>query len=263
MPYIALHNHSCYSMLDSGCRVEELVATAAADGMPALALTDHCIISGAVEFVQRCAEAGIRPIIGSELIVEGDLPLVLLCESDEGYRHLSELLTRGTHEYRPVPWRRVQRLSGGLIALSAGRDGELGRLAAGGDVENAVRRARFFAQIFPGRFYIELFHHQPADRVLAIRLRKVAEELGLPMVAAPNTHYLAPGDRRLYEVLSSIGTLTLLGEEHPAKKEAGEYHFRTSAEMRRLFGDIPEALENTARVAARCHLSIFEEVARL
>ncbi len=261
MKFSALHNHSHYSLLDSACRIDDLVAAAVEEEMEALALTDKNTISGAVEFTQKCRKAGLKPITGCEIELAGGFHLVLLAASDTGYANLCRLLSRTENDFQPVSWKRLSRHADGLIALSGCRHGEIPRLLAEDRQMDALPRARAYAELFPNRFYIELFHHLPGDPLLASRLTLLAEEAGLPLVATPNTHYRRSSDFRRYQVLASIRTLTLISQSHPAKKPGGDYHFKSTREMRALFSHVPGALENTLQIARQCQCPLLENAA--
>lgn len=248
--YAPLHAHSGYSLLDSACRIADLVAAAAAFRCPALALTDRDSLAGAVAFSSACRAAGIRPVIGAELTLSDGSHLTLLCAADEGYSNLCRLLSRPE---RGAPGPAPERLPGyadGLLALSGCRRGRVPALLASGRLQEAEAEARRLAAAFGGRFFIELFHHQPSDTALRSRLVALAERLGLRAVPTPNIHYINPGDFRLWQAVASVRTLTLLGQDHPGKPQPGEYHFRPPAEMARIFG--PESLRATLEVAGLC-----------
>jgi len=261
LAYVSIHNHSCYSILDSCCSIDALIERAVDDGMTALGLVDHDSLSGAVQFVQGCARAGIRPIVGAELTLEDKAgrpdQLVVLCENNEGYRNLCRLLTRETHEFRPLPsWKLVER-SAGLIALSGCGEGRFGRLLLEGRSAEAIDLARYWQTVF-GRenFYAELF---PAPSAIIDRVALAAGDASVPLLASANVHFENDDHRHRYEVLSSIRTLTLLREPNLAKRELGwGGAFQTQQEADRLFGHWPESLASSLHIADRCHLEVFE-----
>jgi len=214
-----------------------------------------------VQFVQACARAGIRPVVGAELTLEDQVgcpdQLVVLCENDEGYRNLCRLLTRDTHEFHPLPTWRLAERSAGLIALSGSCEGRFGRLVFEGRRAEAIDLAREWQTVFGGgQFYAELF---PSPSALIDRVAFVAQEAGVPLLASANVHFENNDHRHRYEVLSSIRTLTLLREPSSKKRELGASGaFLTQREADRFFGHWPESLANSLRIAERCHLSVFE-----
>jgi error-prone DNA polymerase len=258
LPFVPLHNHSFFSFHESPIAPADLVRAAVQEGFEALALTDRDGLSGVVDFTTDCLRAGLTPILGVEITLQGSAHLVLLVESEAGYRNLCRLLTRRTKEFRPITFRALADHSEGLIALSGCRRGHVPALLAQEEYPRARKAAQYFEGLFPGRFYLELFHHHPEDLTLRRRLLRLAADLDLPVVATPNTHYLRPEDRRMQQVLAAIGSLTLLDRPHPSKKCSGAYHFRSRAEMNDLFGDTPEALTNTLTIAQRCRWTLLQ-----
>lgn len=260
IPFVPLHNHSYFSFHESPMSPADLIRLAVEEGCQAVALTDRDCLSGAVEFTAGCLRAGIAPILGAEITLQGEAHLLLLVESEAGYRNLCRLLTRQTKVFHPIPFSRLARHTEGLIALSGCRRGHVPALLAQEKYPRARKAAQYFAGIFPGRFYLELYHHHPDDLTVRRRLLRLAGELNLPVVATPNSHYPRPADRRMHQVLAGIGSLTLLDRPHPMKKSTGDYHFRSQAEMNDLFGDTPQALTNTQAIARRCEWHLVDPV---
>ncbi len=257
--YVELHAHSCYSLLDGVPSPEQLVQQAAACAMPALALTDHDALYGAVRFAQAARQAGIRPIFGAELtLVNGGGHLTLLAENDTGYANLCRLITLARRDQQKgmaaLPWRQLTGHAAGLIALSGCRRSEIARAVLAHDLTRAGYVAERFAAIFGrGNFYLELQrHHERGDRRLDLGLASLAERLDLPLVATGNVHYLTPADAPLHDVLTCIRHRLPLTQANGLLRSNREYYFRTPQAMAALFGDRPAALRATVEIANRC-----------
>lgn len=273
--FVHLHVHSEYSILDSTCKIPDLLAMAAKCDMSTLALTDHGVLSGAIKFYQQAKKCGIKPIIGSEVYVApkdrfDKTPtagkrywhLVLLAKNEQGYRNLLRLVSLAYSEgfyYRPrVDKELLSRYNEGLIALSACESGEIPKLLSMGQKEEAYRAADELNSIF-GRnnFFIELqYHGLDRHRLLGERLRQLADELSIPLVVTNDIHYISPDDRLAHEVLLNIRANKKITDEDRRRFDGDGYHFRTFEEMERLFPDIPQALERTLEIADRCRLEI-------
>ncbi len=261
--YAELHAHSNHSLLDGVASPEALVTRAAHLGIPMLALTDHNALYGAVRFVKAAQEAGIKPILGSEMTLRGgegkeDFHLTLLIESAEGYANLCRLITLA----RQGQSKGVARLdkrdlaahAQGLIALSGCRRGEIPRLLMDKKYDQALSTAQGYARVFGSdRFFIELQRHyvRGDDRLLA-RLTALADRAGLDVVTTGNVHYLHPHQRDVHDILRCIDHQITLEDAHDLLYPNDEYVLRSPQEMTRLFGDIPIALNNSLRIAHRC-----------
>ncbi|MDI3481216.1 MAG: polymerase subunit alpha [Tepidanaerobacteraceae bacterium] len=270
MTFCHLHVHSEYSMLDGLCRLPQLVDTAAKLSMPALALTDHGGLWGAVPFYKFCIEKGIKPIIGCEVYTVKDLRkkegrefphhLVLLAENDDGYKNLLKLVTASNLEgfyYRPrVDKKLLSRHSHGIIALSACMRGEVADLILKGNPAEARKAAAEYVDIFgKENFFLEMQDHGiEQEKKVNFWLRTLARQLGTGLVATNDVHYLTPEDAGIHRALLSVQTLSALGEA--ISMEGRQYYFKTSAEMEKLFADIPEALKNTGIIAERCNVRL-------
>jgi DNA polymerase-3 subunit alpha len=257
-------------MLDGLCRLPQITDAAAELSMPALALTDHGGLWGAVPFYKLCNEKGIKPIIGCEVYMVkdirkkegGEIPhhLVLLAENEEGYKNLIKLATASNLEgfyYRPrVDKGLLSQHSRGIIALSACIRGEVSALILKGDVAGARRAAAEYADIFgKENFFLELQDHGlEQEKKANFWLQAMAKELGTGLVATNDVHYLSSEDAEIHRVLLSVQTLSALGET--ISMEGKEYYFKTSEEMERLFPDIPEAIENAGIIAERCNVRL-------
>ncbi|CAH2031728.1 DNA polymerase III subunit alpha [Trichlorobacter ammonificans] len=274
-PFVHLHLHSQYSLLDGAIRIEDLVAKAKAYNMPALAITDHGNMFGAVEFYLKCKKAGIKPLIGCELYIAPDsrfskdskgiseaaYHLILLCENLEGYKNLSYLTSAGFKEgfyYRPrIDRELLEKHADGLIALSACLKGEVAMQCGRGRMEEAIETARWYADLFPGRYYIELQENTlPEQDTVNKRLLEVARELALPLVATNDCHYLNREDARAHEVLLCIQTGKTMSDPTHMKFSADEFYVKTPQEMAAAFSYVPEAVANTVRIAERCNLEL-------
>ncbi|HHW01914.1 MAG TPA: DNA polymerase III subunit alpha [Thermoanaerobacterales bacterium] len=270
MSFCHLHVHSEYSLLDGLCRLPELVSRAAELSMPAIALTDHGGLWGAVPFYKLCVEKGIKPILGCEVYMvdnmrkkegkESPHHLVLLAENEEGYKNLLKLVTASNLEgfyYRPrVDKKLLSYYSRGLIALSACIRGEVSDLILKGDMDGARQVAAEYVDIFgKENFFLEIQDHGLVQEKKAnFWLRTLARELGAGLVATNDVHYLAPEDAEVHRALLSVQTLSMLGES--VSLEGKEYYLKTPSEMEKLFTDVPEALRNAENIAERCNVML-------
>lgn len=254
---VPLHVHSHFSLLRGASSVEDLVARAAELGYPALALTDRDALYGAVRFAQACRAAGLAPIIGCELTLEGGHHLTLLAESQEGYANLCRLLTLA-HQGRQkgtaaLPAAALARHTDGLVALSGPRTGEIPRLLQAGRRNEAARRAAWYRDLFRDRFYLEVQHHLlPDDAWLIAELAALGETLRIPLAATTDVHYARPTQRMLQDVLTCIRTGTTLDRPSPERLPNGQYALPDPATLRQRYAPYPAALANTAAIAARC-----------
>src|SRR5688500_154529 len=256
--FVHLRMHSEYSVSDGIVRIEEAVARATADGMPALALTDAANLFGMVRFYRAAREAGVKPLIGADCWVQNDADrekpyrLLLLCASQAGYLRLCELLSRAwlRNQYRgraelAIDW--LDRTDG-LIALQA---------LHADHGEAAERLAHAWADRFPGRFYIELQRYgQPHAEALVARSVGLASRLGLPLVATHPVQFLDAEDFRAHEARVCIASGHILGDPRRPRRFTAEQYFKRQDEMAALFADIPQALENSVEIARRCNLAI-------
>jgi DNA polymerase-3 subunit alpha len=274
-PFVHLHLHSQYSLLDGAIRIEDLVAKAKQHQMPALAITDHGNMFGAVEFYLKCKKAGIKPVIGCELYIAPDsrfskdakgiseaaYHLILLCENLEGYKNLSYLTSAGFKEgfyYRPrIDRALLEQHSEGLIALSACLKGEVAMQCGRGRMDEALETARWYSELFPGRYYIEIQENTlPEQDTVNQRLMEVARELHLPLVATNDCHYLNREDAKAHEVLLCIQTGKTMADPTHMKFSADEFYVKTPEEMAAAFHYAPEAISNTVAIAERCNLEL-------
>ena len=267
--YVHLRLHSEYSVTDGIVRIDEAVARAASDGMPALAITDAANVFGMVKFYKAARAAGVKPILGADCWIQNDSDrdkphrVALLCASHAGYLRLSELLSRAwlTNQHRARAeisraWLE-ERSTDGLIALSGAGAGDVGQALAAGNADAAHRLARGWQALFPGRYYVELQRAGLTHgETLVARSVELASQLGLPVVATHPVQFLDPGDFKAHEARVCIAQGYVLGDQRRPRLFTPEQHFKTQEEMALLFADIPQALENSVEIARRCNLEI-------
>jgi DNA polymerase-3 subunit alpha len=274
---VHLHVHSEYSLLDGAIKVERLVRRAKELGMGAVALTDHGNMFGAVKFYRTARQEGIKPILGMEAYVtkgsrkdktkkKGELSqihhLIVLAYNDEGYRNLMRLSSIGYLEgfyYRPrIDMEALSQHSGGLIALSSCLRGEVPQAIIHSGREAAREKAECLRDVFgKDNFYLELQDHGiEEERKARAGIIALSRETGIPLVATNDVHYLDKGDVEAHEVLLCLQTSGELEDPKRFKFKTDELYFKTPDEMYALFGDVPEALENTLAVAERCSIDI-------
>lgn len=258
MAFVHLHCHSPFSFLDGAATIQALVNRAAELEMPALALTDHDNLCGAVQFQKKALAAGVKPIQGVEVTLENGHHLVLLAKGPEGYANLCRLLTRAhLGNQRLHPRTSVQSLrehAEGLIALSGCRQGEIPNLMLHGKYREALAAAVQYREIFgPENFFLELQACRlPGDTAKNRALAQLADHLGLGIVASANVHYLGKDEFPVHDLLTCVRTLTKLEEIHPERRLNAENYLKDSREMGELFRDFPLALENSLRIAEEC-----------
>jgi len=265
-----LHVHTEYSLLDGMCNIPRLIARAKELGMDSLAITDHGVLYGIIEFYRAAKEAGIKPIIGCEIYVapgnhqgrtpadKGSYHLVLLVKDKTGYNNLLKIVTRAHLEgffYKPrVDKEFLARHSQGLIALSACAHGELGHLIMNGRGDEARRVALWYKETF-GDFYMELQKH-PIPELAQVNpeLIAISRETGIPLVATNDVHYIHRDDAPSHDLLLCIGTNTSVNDEKRLKMTGDYYYLRSPKEMAELFSDSPQALAATEEIARKCNL---------
>ncbi|NLT34347.1 MAG: DNA polymerase III subunit alpha [Gaiellales bacterium] len=271
--FVHLHVHSDYSALDGACKVGDLVEKAAAYGMPALALTDHGVLSGAVQFYQKAVKAGVKPILGLEAYVVEDRlhkdrqseerwHLTLLASTNEGYQNLLRLGSRAFLEgyyIKPrVDYELLQQYADGLICLSGCPTGRLSKSLERGQKEDARREVERLCGLF-GRenVYIEIQETGVPDlEGVPEAVAELAREVGLPLVATNDIHYLEHKDAPAHDVLLCIQTGSRLSEEKRLRFSSEEFYFKSEEEMRQAFAKYPEAVDNTLLVAERCNVNL-------
>lgn len=275
--FVHLHNHSEYSFLDGAIRVKDLVKRAAEFGMPALALTDHGGMFGAIEFHTACLGAGIKPVIGFEAYVapgsrfdktrEGShersyYHLILLAQNNEGYRNLLKLSSIGYQEgfyYKPrIDLDVLREHSAGVIATSACIAGAIPRALAKGAMDKARQIATEYLTIFgEGNFYLELQDHGIPEEAIANKgLIEMGKEMGIPLIVANDAHYLNQADASSHEVLLCIQTRATLSDPNHYKFSSDQIYFKSPQEMMDLFVGMDEAYANTVAIAERCNVEV-------
>ncbi len=260
--YVELHCHSHFSLLDGASHPEDLLARARELGMPALALTDHDGLYGAVPFYREAQRLGMKPILGAELTLDGGHHLTLLARNMEGYSNLCRLITRaqmeGSKGNPSLSRETLARHSGGLYCLSGCRKGEIPGLLLAGKREQALRVARSYVEVFgPDSFFLELQNNlRPGDKRLCRELASLAGDLGVGVVATGDVHYASREGHRLQDVLVCIKNRTTLDRSLPFRMPNSEFHLKGEEEMARLFQDLPQALTNTGKIAEACQVDL-------
>ena len=272
--FVHLHLHSEYSLLDGACRIKDIPARAAECGHSAVAITDHGVMYGAIAFYNECKKQGIKPIIGCEVYLASGSRfeknatknsskynhLVLLCENEIGYKNLMYMVSKGfTEGFYSKPRIDIELLRGhseGLIALSACLAGRIPTLLLRGDFDAAKSHALEMSEIFgKDNFFIELQDHGLNDqRQILPDLVRLARECSLPMVATNDCHYLRRENAQTQALLMCIQTNSSVLDGRPVGFETDEFYYKTTDEMRMLFGRYEGALENTVKIAQRCNL---------
>jgi DNA polymerase-3 subunit alpha len=274
--FVHLHNHSDFSLLDGAASIDSMVKKAKGLGMPALALTDHGNMYGAVKFYDSCRVEGLKPILGSEFYVAGGSRtertgtengnkywhLVLLAENEAGYRNLLKLssisYTEGFY-YKPrIDDEVLARHAAGLIGSTACLGGEIPSLILMGRVEEAARKAGLYAELFgKGRFYLELQDHGiPEQGRVNRELVAMGKRLGLPLICTNDMHYLDKADAEAHDVLLCIGTNKKRSDAERMRFPSPEFYMKSAQEMAALFGEVPEALSNTLAIAEMVRLDL-------
>lgn len=273
MAFVHLHVHSEYSLLDGACRIDGMMEQVKAMGQTAVAITDHGVMYGVIDFYKAAQKAGIKPIIGCEVYVaprtrfdrvhELDSEarhLVLLCRNEEGYRNLSHMVsksfTEGFYIKPRIDMDLLRENCGGLIALSACLAGEIPRRIRMGDYEGAKAHALEMRELFgEDGYYLEIQDHGlPEDREVLQGILRLHRETGIPLVATNDAHYLRREDSRAQDVLMCIQMGKTVDDPGRMRFETQEFYLKSEEEMARLFPDWPEALENTAKIAELCNV---------
>ncbi len=273
--FVHLHLHTKYSMLDGACRLDDVMKKAVADNSPAVAITDHGVMYGIVDFYKTARDSGIKPILGCEMYVargsrldrhsdgtQGGDHLVLLATDGAGYHNLIKLATAAQLEgfyYKPRIDREIlQRYAGGLIGLSACLKGEIAQRIVAGDPSGARRVAGEYSEIMGhDNFYLEIQDHGiPEQKTVVEGMLSLGQDLNLPLVATNDVHYLEKEHAAAHEALLCLQTQTVLSNPKRMRYASPEFYMKTAAEMQALFGEIPDALSNTLRIAERCNAEI-------
>ncbi|MDD2555698.1 MAG: DNA polymerase III subunit alpha [Syntrophaceticus sp.] len=271
--FVHLHVHSEYSLLDGASRLKDLVQKAVEYEMPSIALTDHGVMYGVVDFYKLAKKAGINPVLGCEVYmaprtrfdkeahIDDTLPhLVLLAENNQGYKNLVSIVSQAYLDgfyYKPrVDKELLMQHNEGIIALSACLAGEIPRMILNGDYEKAKETACEYREIFgKGNYFLEMMdHHLPDQRVVNEALHKLSQETGIPLVVTNDAHYLRREDAHIHDVLLCIQTGKTLQDENRMRFNGQEYYIKSPQEMASLFPDDLDALRRTREIADRCHV---------
>ena len=283
MNFTHLHVHTEYSLLDGSNKIKEYVDRVRELGMDSAAITDHGVMYGVIDFYRAARAAGINPILGCEVYVapgsrfdreagSGDdryYHLVLLAENNQGYSNLMKIVSKGFVEgfyYKPrVDLSLLEKYHEGIIALSACLAGEVARFLTRGMYEDAKKAALRYQDIFgKGNFFLELQDHGiPEQQNVNQQLLKMHRETGIELVATNDVHYTLAEDAQPHDVLLCLQTGKKLADEDRMRYEGGQYYVKSPEEMERLFPYAPEALENTHKIAQRCHVEIEFGVTKL
>ena len=283
MAFTHLHVHTEYSLLDGSSKIKELTARAKELGMDSLAITDHGVMYGVIDFYRAAKEVGIKPILGCEVYVapgsrfdrentggeDRYYHLVLLAENDQGYKNLMKIVSKGFVEgfyYKPrVDYEVLETYHEGVIALSACLAGEVQKYLARGMYEEAMRSAQRYEGIFgKNNFFLELQDHGlPEQKIVNQGLLRLSRDTGIELVATNDIHYTFAEDEKAHDILLCIQTGKKVADEDRMRYAGGQYYCKSEEEMQALFPYAREALENTHKVAERCNVEIEFGVTKL
>ncbi len=280
--FVHLHLHTAFSLLDGALRLKQLFQRAEEYKMPAIAMTDHGNMFGAVDFFLQAKEHGIKPIIGCEVYVapksrfekttisglsDASYHLILLARNETGYKNLSKMITKAFFEgfyYKPrIDKELLSQHSEGLIALSSCLKGELSRLLSIGNIEEAINTASFYKETMgEGNYYLEIQDQGiKGQREITKEIIKIGKKLSIPLVATNDCHYLEQKDARAQEILLCIQTGKTLIDEKRMKFSGDQFYFKSPEEMKTLFKEIPQAISNTIKIAEHCNLEMhFDKI---
>jgi len=274
MKFVHLHCHSHYSLLDGMAKIDKLIEKAKEFGMPALAITDHGVMYGAIEFYQKAKEANIKPIIGFEAYLtplgrhqkikadEKKYHLTLLAKNFEGYQNLVKLCSLAHLEgfyYKPrIDDELLKKYHQGIICLSGCLQGEIPQLILAKKFDLAKKKILFYKEIFGDDFYLEIMPFGKIKDQIKVNevLIQFSKELKVPLVATCDVHYLSPEDAQAHEVLLAIQTKSLLSDKNRLSMKDDDFSFKSPEEVIKFFKDVPEAIENTLKIASLCNLEL-------
>ncbi|MGB7760035.1 MAG: DNA polymerase III subunit alpha [Bryobacteraceae bacterium] len=272
MSFVHLHCHTDYSLLDGACDIDQLMQLALEQKMPAVAMTDHGNLFGAVKFYNAARNAGVHPVIGCEMYVArqghksrsdgGYNHLVLLCENQEGYRNLIKLVSTGYldgYYYKPrVDLDLLAQHSKGLIALSACLKGHIAETILADQYGEAKRLAFTYADIFgKDNYFLEVQdHHLDQDKRLTPQVNRLSQETGLKLVVTNDSHYLRRDDARAHEILLCIQTGKMMSDPNRMRWNTPDFYLKTRDEMMELFGELEDAVDRTWEIAQRCNVTL-------
>ena len=272
MSFAHLHVHTEYSLLDGACRISRLVKRAKELGQDALAITDHGVMYGVIDFYRECKKQGIHPIIGCEVYVaprsrfdksyeydKDDYHLILLCENQRGYQNLIKMVslafTEGFYNKPRIDRELLEKYHDGLICLSACMSGEVPKKLLADERDNALEAARYYQRVFgKENYFIELQNHGiEAQQKLNLELIRIAKTIGAGLVVTNDCHYISKEDSQLHDILLCIQTNSTV-EHKKMGFETEEFYLKSEEEMRAQFSGLDEAFENTEKIAQRCQV---------
>lgn len=272
-PFVHLHCHTDYSLLDGACEITQLMDLVVEQKMPSVAMTDHGNLFGAVEFYNKAKEKGVHPVIGCEVYVSqqghktrSDTDrynhLVLLCENQEGYRNLIKLVSTGFLEgfyYKPrIDKDLLAQHSKGLIAMSACLRGDINETLLADKYEEARRMAFQYQDMFgKNNFFLEIQdHHIDKDKLLVPQVNRLSKESGIPLVATNDAHYMRKSDARAHEIMLCIQTGKTMSDANRMRFDHPEFYLKTRAEMMAILGDFEDAIDRPFEIAQRCQVKL-------
>lgn len=275
MSFTHLHVHTGYSLLDGSCKIKEIISRAKELNMTSLAITDHGVMYGVIDFYKEAKANGIKPILGCEVYVspssrfekqakQGDryYHLILLAKNNEGYENLTKIVSKGFTEgfyYKPrIDFELLQEYYEGIIALSACLAGEIPKLISRGREDDAKKVAKKYKDLFgEGNFYLELQNHGiPEQKFVNQSLVRIGKELDIPLVATNDIHYINAEDATAHDILLCIQTGKTVSDPDRMRYEGGQFFLKSEDEMKALFPYAPEAIENTEKIADMCNVDI-------
>ena len=272
--FVHLHTHSHYSLLDGAVTVEALIEEAKRQGMPALAITDHGNLFGAIEFYQLARKQGLNAIIGYESYLapasrfdkkgtksatEPYSHLTLLVKNDTGYRNLIKLASiaylEGFYRKPRIDKELLEKYKEGLIVLSGCLHSEMAQLALENKIDQAVQIAGYYKELFKDDYYLEVQQHNIPEQTLAIKgFQEISRRTGIPLVATNDVHYLKKQDSKAHDILLCIATNKRVADQDRMRMRGSEFYFKSGDEMSQAFAELPEAVANTLKVADKCNL---------
>ncbi len=280
MPFTHLHVHTEYSLLDGACRIKEIASAAKRKGFSSLAITDHGVMYGVIDFYRACKKESIHPVIGCEVYVapksrfdksklERYYHMVLLCENNTGYQNLIKLVslgfTEGFYNKPRIDDSLLEKYHEGLICLSACLAGEIPQRLLSNDYAGAKAKAEYYRDLFgKDNFFIELQDHGIDEQKRIIPgLVRISREIGVGLVATNDSHYIEKEDSETHGILLCIQTGSNINEENKMEFLTNEFYLKTEEEMRAVFSEYPEALDNTQKIADRCNVEFEFGVRKL
>ena len=271
MDFTHLHLHTEYSLLDGACRIENLIDRAVELGQKSIAITDHGVMYGVIDFYKYAKKKGIKPIIGCEVYVstrsrfekqkglDGYRHLVLLCKNMQGYQNLIKLVscgfTEGFYSKPRVDHELLEKYHEGIIALSACLAGEIPQFLLKGNYDEAKKTALWYKSVFGEDFYLEIQDHGIKEQKLTNpQIIRIANETGIPLVATNDVHYINYEDYKAHKVLLCVQTGSKITEDNALEFKTNEFYLKSGEQMAELFANVPEAVSNTQKIAEKCNL---------